>query len=340
VLILSLDVTVSPRIANGNSEPSFAPEIKLDILQGTGIVDEMFVLKAVCRSCRVWPGGFLDASKTAQPMIYAFGPGNPLQSDDPNVSLKRHTRYGKFDMNMVEATGKGEVPAPSTTLSGVVLRQGPVKDHHRKSLAHAILGCLALFVLWPLNVLLAGFLRNIRIHVAVSIFILMFLVASFGLGISVSKEFNRVGLRDPFFLDRIANRQIVKSFQLAPPDLRLYCPLPNVTTFCPTHKSHRRPTREDTTPPRSPNDPDIRPPRHHWRPRPALRLRRQTHNARLYHHRPSHLCLPHPCPILHQTPRFGVRTRQYKAAIRSRGRRRLWACKVGSEEKDRQWARR
>ncbi|KAF2681717.1 iron reductase domain protein [Lentithecium fluviatile CBS 122367] len=185
------NVTVSPRIADGNSEPSFAPEIKLDILEGTGIFDDMFVVKAVCRSCRVWRGGIIDTSNTAHPMIYAFGPGNSLYSDDPNVSLKRHTRYGKFNMNMVEATGQGEIPASSSSLKSVKLTQGPVKDHHRKSLAHSVLGCLALFVLWPLNVLFAGFLRNIRIHVGMSIFIMAFLVISFGLGISISSEFNR-----------------------------------------------------------------------------------------------------------------------------------------------------
>jgi hypothetical protein len=127
-------------------------------------------------------------------MIYAFGPGNRLQSDDRSVSLKRHARYGSFDMNMVAATGKGDVPAPTAGLNGVVLRDGPVKDHHRKSLAHAVLGCLALFVLWPLNVLFAGFLRNIRIHLGLSIIIMAFLITSFGLGISISSEFNRVSL--------------------------------------------------------------------------------------------------------------------------------------------------
>ena len=130
-------------------------------------------------------------------MIYAFGPGNRLQSDDRSVSLKRHTRYGKFDMNMVAATGKGGVPAAYANLNGVVLREGPVKDHHRKSLANSALGCVALFVLWPLNVLFAGFLRNIRIHVGLSVFIMAFLVTSFGLGISLSSEFNRVSLTFP-----------------------------------------------------------------------------------------------------------------------------------------------
>lgn len=318
-MLTFLDVTVSPRIADGNSEPSFAPEIKLDVLEGTGIVDEMFVLKAVCHNCRGSSGGFLDAGNTAHPMIYAFGPGNRLQSDDPNASLKRHTRYGKFDMNMVEATGKGEVPAPSTALEGVVLKEGPVKDHHRKSLAHAVLGCLALFVLWPLNVLFAGFLRNIRIHVGVSVFILIFLVTSFGLGISISGEFNRVSLLMPsFFSEHIANVQAVKSLQLPPPDLRLHRHPPNAITIDRTNETHRRPTRKNTTPPHPPNHPNIRPPRSNRRPRPAPRFRRKPHNPRLHQHRSPRLRLPHAHSVLHQTPRLGVCTCYYKTAAGSR----------------------
>lgn len=190
-------MTVSPRIADGNSEPSFAPEIQLDVLDGTSIRDDMFVLKAVCRNCRSWRGGQLDATNLAHPMIYAFGPATGLQSNDANAGLKRHARYGTFDMNMVAATGLGVVPSPSAALNGVTIRTGPVKDHHRKSLAHSVLGCIALFVLWPLNVIFAGFLRNIRIHIGLSVFLLIFLVISYALGISISSEFNRVSHPGP-----------------------------------------------------------------------------------------------------------------------------------------------
>lgn len=96
-------------------------------------------------------------------------------------------------MNMVEATGKGGVPAASAALNGVEMKGDIVRDHDRANLAHAVMGCLALFVLWPLNVLFAGFLRNIRIHVWMSVFILVFLVISYALGISTSAEYNRVG---------------------------------------------------------------------------------------------------------------------------------------------------
>ncbi|KAJ4290283.1 hypothetical protein N0V90_010499 [Kalmusia sp. IMI 367209] len=183
--------TVSPRLSTGNTEPSFAPSIRLDILNGTGIEDEMFVLKAICRTCRVWPGGFLDTSSTTNPMIFAFGPGTRLQSDDLNAPLRRHVRYGKFTMDMVAASSSDAgTPQPETQLKGVQL-QGIVKDHDRMNLAHAFMGCIALFVLWPINVILAGFFRNIKIHVGMSIAILVFLIISYALGIATSPSYNR-----------------------------------------------------------------------------------------------------------------------------------------------------
>jgi hypothetical protein len=154
----------------------------------------MFVVKAVCHYCRAWPGGSLDISNTAHPMIYAFGPGQRIQSNALDAPLKRHFKYGRFTMDMVAATGKGEVPTPSAELKGVELVGGMKRDHDRKNLAHAVLGCLALFVFWPLNVVVAGFFKRIGIHVGVSIFILAFLVSSYALGIATSAQYNRVSV--------------------------------------------------------------------------------------------------------------------------------------------------
>ncbi|KAF2867456.1 hypothetical protein BDV95DRAFT_598122 [Massariosphaeria phaeospora] len=185
------NVTISPRIADGNSEPTVARDIRLETLNGTGVVNDMFVVRAVCRNCRVWRGGAIDINNAAHPMIYAFGHGNALQSDALDAPLKRHIRYGRFAMNMLLATGKGEVPSATKALSGVELKGDMTRDHDRANLAHAVIGSLALFVLWPLNVIFAGFFRNIKIHVGVSILIMAFLITAYGLGISTSSQFNR-----------------------------------------------------------------------------------------------------------------------------------------------------
>lgn len=135
----------------------YTSKVEIEVLEGTRIEDDMMILRARCADCRVWPHGFLDATSFDQHMIYAFGDAYPLQSSSPDVGLKRHVRYGYFTMDMTAATGTGGVPVKSSASSGVQMLGGMTKDSDPKTLAHAVLGCLVLFVAWPLNVLMAGF---------------------------------------------------------------------------------------------------------------------------------------------------------------------------------------
>lgn len=189
---MSVDVTISTRYGSKASEPSFTSDPELEVLPGTTINDSMLNLNARCRNCRVWPSGSLDASSSTQPMIYAFGHGNRLYSDSPSAGLKRHIRYGHFTMDLRAATGAGAVPTKNSASAGVKMIGSMTRDHDRKNLAHAIVGCLALFLLWPLNVIFAGFFKNIKIHVVVSVLILSFLIIAYGLGIATSSQYNRV----------------------------------------------------------------------------------------------------------------------------------------------------
>ncbi|KAF2822888.1 CBD9-like protein [Ophiobolus disseminans] len=217
------NVTISPRIGSKKAEPTFTSAVDLEVLPGTTVNDNgMFVLRAVCRKCRTWPGGFLDVKSTAQPMIYAFGHGYPLYSDSKSANLKRHIRYGHYSMDMVAATGLGGVPANSPMLSGVQLKGKMTRDHDRANLAHAIIGCLALFVIWPLNVLFAGFFKNIRIHVGISVVIMAFLVVAYALGISTSAQFNRSQ-------DYKTPHQVFAFIALAPIVLMSLLPIPSIS---------------------------------------------------------------------------------------------------------------
>lgn len=97
-------------------------------------------------------------------------------------------------MDLAAATGTGGVPAKTNALQGVRLVGKMTRDHDRKNLAHAIVGCLALFLIWPLNVIVAGFFKNIKIHIGVTVVVLAFLVTSYALGIATSGQYNRVSL--------------------------------------------------------------------------------------------------------------------------------------------------
>jgi hypothetical protein len=204
------NVTISPRIGSKHAEPTFSSKIDLDVLPGTTVTnDSMLVLRAVCHNCR----DFLDTRATAQPMMYAFGNGANLMSNSRSAGLKRHVRYGQFNMDMVAATGAGGVPANSSAMNGVTLGGAMVRDHDRANLAHAIIGCIALFIIWPLNVLFAGFFKNIRIHIGVSVVIMSFLIVAYALGISTSTQFNRVSFT-PLYLQSVLTISSPKTSRL------------------------------------------------------------------------------------------------------------------------------
>ncbi|KAL7770643.1 hypothetical protein CFE70_000581 [Pyrenophora teres f. teres 0-1] len=210
IMYQSANSNISPRIGSKASEPSFNSSINLTILPGTTVTnDSMLILRAQCSNCR----SYIDTKSTAQPMIYAFGKAQNLRSNSPSAHLQRHIQYGHFTMDMTAATGAGGVPAPSNALNGVGAMTGMVRDHDRANLAHTILGCLAIFLLWPLNVLVVAFFKNIKIHIVLSALIMVFLLVSFVLGGVTS----------------------IQSFQHPPPNLRLLIPHPPPRNHPPSH---------------------------------------------------------------------------------------------------------
>jgi hypothetical protein len=229
------NVTISPRIGSKNAEPTFTSKINLEVLPGTTVNDSMLLLKAVCHNCR----DFMDVKAVSQPMMYAFGHATRLYSNSQTANLKRHIRYGHFTMDMVAATGAGGVPAKNEVDSGIKMMGGMTRDHDRANLAHAVIGCLALFVIWPLNVLFAGFFKNIRIHIGISVVIMVFLVVAYALGISTSAQFNRVSLPLTLNLKSGADMRQSKDYKtphqifaflaLAPILLISILPIPNIS---------------------------------------------------------------------------------------------------------------
>ncbi len=89
-----MKLTETNNVPSGNSEPTFTNDVQVEVLDGSSIQNNSFVLNALCHGCRSWPGGFLSLSATVQPFIYAFGPNVALASDSQTVGLRRHDEYG------------------------------------------------------------------------------------------------------------------------------------------------------------------------------------------------------------------------------------------------------
>lgn len=286
------DVTVSPRIGRKGGEPVFTDKIDVEVLDGTRIQDDVMILHARCSDCRVWPNGFLDATAPHQPMIYAFGARYALQSSSSSANLKRHVRYGHFTMDMTAATGTGGIPLKSNASSGVEELGAMTKDMDRKTLAHAISGCIVLFVVWPLNVLIAGFMKNVRIHVGFSMAVVLALGVVYGLGISTSNQYNRVSLCTRAQKTSILIQTAVQSIRYAPPDPRIHHPRSSNHTLNPPNAAPAAPPPSPPTPPRAFLQPH---------PHPPPRLRRPR-SAPLPAIPPDNTDLHRPLPPLHHMP--------------------------------------
>jgi hypothetical protein len=80
----------------GTIEPTYVPDIQVEILSGTTIEKNKMIVNAVCHNCRSWKGGALEVSPT-EPWMYAFGPtGNPINSDSLRADLTQHDYYGMW----------------------------------------------------------------------------------------------------------------------------------------------------------------------------------------------------------------------------------------------------
>lgn len=196
------NVTLSPRLAKGHSEPVYAPEIQVEALPGTGLVNETtYVYNGRCGNCREWAGGkgSIDVKSTTQSMLYATGETGDTRSDDPAYSVGLHYNYGTFAADLVRATGgSGSVPdlRPSGELELVgATPQGKLAVEGRKdrvATAHALVMVFCFVGLLPFGTLILRLGGWVRWHAANQGLALVLVIVGFGTGVATSRLYNRV----------------------------------------------------------------------------------------------------------------------------------------------------
>ncbi|RYP71117.1 hypothetical protein DL771_005051 [Monosporascus sp. 5C6A] len=190
------NVTLSPRISDGHSEPVYSSDIEVEALPGTGLLNgSTLVYNGRCSNCRSWSNGKVDVESKAQHMLYATGEVGEINTDDVEYSLRMHYNYGSFTMDMVNATGPGRVPTIEASLEsesiGTVLETSVFQYKHKWAMLHAIVMVLCFAVMYPFGILVLRLGNWVRWH-AINQGIALFLVfIGFGLGIRISGVYNR-----------------------------------------------------------------------------------------------------------------------------------------------------
>jgi Cytochrome domain of cellobiose dehydrogenase len=192
-------VTLSPRLGDGHVMPEHTDSVKITILPGSGVENNVFSVNAMCGGCRSWNGGSIDLKSTSQNMIWAIGPAWSLASDDLNAPIRQHQLYGTFALSMVAATGTAGVPLVSapgsvTTSPG---SDGDDDDYNgsgprgwnapSKVVAHALLMIAAFLILFPGGYLTLRVFEKVPIHAGIQSVAMLFVIISTALGVSISK---------------------------------------------------------------------------------------------------------------------------------------------------------
>lgn len=209
------NVTISPRIGTGHTEPIYTSNVKVEVLAGSGVSlssdgsNNTLTVNGRCTGCRSWNGGSIDVTSKAQNMIFAYGPwvSNP---DSVNADLRMHTADGVFTMDMTAATGRGGLPTITDSANHGSTEIKTSSTHEFASPIHGKFRCFEDYVLatlirhlacimiftfvgmMPFGMLLLRVMGWTRLHGINQIFASILGLIGAALGIYLGTLYNRV----------------------------------------------------------------------------------------------------------------------------------------------------
>nr|POE62944.1 hypothetical protein CFP56_03847 [Quercus suber] len=209
-------ITVSPRIGTGHTEPTYYEDITCERVNATANSNTVtseeehghpenvaMVADVHCRNATSWGAGSIklgvEDGNTAQPMLFAVGPGLPLSSDSLDAPLHRHEFTGHFTMDLKQASSdNASIPLPNSssaganyTLSGATAATDAKEDGDPAPFIHGAVMTVSYLIIFPLGALLLRVFRRVLAHMIVQCIGLVLCVMATAGGIVVSQAYNR-----------------------------------------------------------------------------------------------------------------------------------------------------
>lgn len=228
--------TVSPRLGKNHVMPEWYNDTVVNVLQGSEVTDDKFVVNIHCKNCRNWGEGSLDLSSTRGRFFYALGPpGKSLTSDNYNQNIQSHPNHPKqFNLNVAGAIGANGVPSFDTADdssddgaddSDDVLDGGMFMS--RGVAFHGFVMSLAFSVVFPVGYLLLRLFNRVWVHWAAQAFGTVLVLLGMIVGIVFSVHDFDVSIVQCLYWFKLTS--IVPEAGVGSPDCRLgrsrSCPL-------------------------------------------------------------------------------------------------------------------
>ncbi|KAI1119664.1 iron reductase domain protein [Nemania sp. NC0429] len=201
------NVTVSPRKGTGHVEPQHQTDTKLELLAGSGIVDNGNTMLANlrCSNCESWSGGSMRLSDTRAPFLAAWQRGSPLNTNNLEARITQHDQETRFAFDLtkatvaddanpfVEASTGGTTTPPSDNGGSIPADSGSalpasIQEIPTIRTAHGTLMSIVMIVLYPLGSILMPLSGNWVLHAIWQSVAFLAMWAAFALGVVLAQR--------------------------------------------------------------------------------------------------------------------------------------------------------
>jgi hypothetical protein len=210
------NVTVSARKGTGHVMPQHQTGTKLELLAGSGVVDngQTMLANVRCANCESWDGGSLTLSSTSSPFIASWKKGSPLNSKDVAATITKHDSHDQFTFDLSQATiaddanpfvaasstsgdDGGNATSPSNSGNNNPVSGGSsgsssaavpswIREIPKLQSAHGILMSIVMVILYPLGAILMPLFGSWVLHAVWQAVSFLLMWAAFGLGVTLA----------------------------------------------------------------------------------------------------------------------------------------------------------
>ncbi|KAI8950991.1 iron reductase domain protein [Xylaria longipes] len=205
------NVTVSARKGVGYVEPEHQTDTQLQLLAGSGIVDngKTMMANVRCANCESWDGGSLSLTSTRAGFIAAWKEGSPLNSKSVEAQISKHDSHDVFTFDLTKATiaddsnpfvgtsnggsGEGSTTPPDNGNSGADEGSGSsvpswIREIPTLQSAHGILMSIVMVILYPIGSILMPLFGSWVLHAVWQIVSFIAMWAAFAIGVVLAQR--------------------------------------------------------------------------------------------------------------------------------------------------------
>ena len=187
------NVTLSPRLGSGHSEPDEEPASGATLVAGSGIQNGLMTANVLCKGCYRWKGGSMNFTGAGQRWIWASLTGDPINSDSQSANIQQHDSYESFAIDM-DTLSTGNTTNPFLDLANTnTTNAGAARAVYDGVVVpiHGVIMCVAFIAGFPLGaflIRLASFRGLVWIHAGVQMLSYFCAIIGLGLGVYIANE--------------------------------------------------------------------------------------------------------------------------------------------------------